>query len=128
MQTAFEAFAGVKIVSLVFACIGAALGITYTKEMTKRTALAAMLAGICSGGLGPEFISWSLAIPLPAVVNNVLALVCGIGGMFIVPGILKIWQGFSDDPWQFFDRFRSAFGKSKSGNDGNSGDKTGGQS
>lgn len=115
MNDAFEAISGVKVVALVFGFIGAALGISYTPEMTKRTAFAAMIAGIVCGGLGPEVASamWGT---MPAVMKNVIALVCGIGGMFIVPGFIAIWKGFAADPWGFIDRIR---GQRKSGgNDG----------
>lgn len=102
---------GVKVVALVFGFIGAALGITYTPEMTRRTAFAAMIAGIVCGGLGPELVQAVFASPMPMIIKNVIALVCGIGGMFIVPGFIAIWQGFAKDPWSFIDRIRGLRGK-----------------
>lgn len=106
MNETFETLSGIKVVSLVFAFIGAALGISYTPEMTKRTALAALMAGVVCGALGPELIAWGFNWKLPILINNIFALLCGVGGMFIVPGVLKAWRGFADDPWAFVDRLR----------------------
>ena len=111
MNETFEAVSGVKVVALVFGFIGAALGITYTPEMTRRTAFAAMIAGVVCGGLGPEAVQALFTAPLPMTVKNLIALVFGIGGMFIVPGFIAIWQGFAKDPWGFIDRIRGLRGK-----------------
>lgn len=106
MNDGFETLSGVKVVSLVFAFIGAALGISYTPDMTKRTAFAALIAGIVCGALGPELIAWSFNWKLPIIINNIFALLCGVGGMFIVPGVIVAWQGFANNPWTFIDRLR----------------------
>ena len=45
MNETFETITGVKVVALVFGFIGAALGISYTPAITKRTAFAALEAG-----------------------------------------------------------------------------------
>lgn len=108
MNDGFEAMSGIKIVSLVFAFIGAALGISYTPEMTKRTAFAALLSGVVCGALGPELIAWGFGWKVPLLINNIFSFICGIGGMFIVPGILMAWRGFATDPWAFIDRLRGA--------------------
>lgn len=97
---------GVKVVSLVFAFVGAALGIGYTPEITKRAAFAALVAGVTCGALGPEAVAWALGKPLPLIANNALAVVFGIGGMFIVPGVIRVWAQFRDDPFGWLDRFR----------------------
>lgn len=110
MNEGFETMTGVKVVSLVFAFIGAALGISYTPEITKRLAVAALIAGVTCGALGPEAVSYFWGKPLPLVVNNALAVVFGVGGMFIVPGIIRVWQAFRDDPFGWFDRFRGKGG------------------
>ena len=106
MNDGFETLSGVKVVSLVFAFVGAALGISYTPNMTKRTAFAALVAGVVCGALGPELIAWGFNWKLPIIINNVFALICGVGGMFIVPGLITAWQGFAKDPWAFIDRLR----------------------
>lgn len=117
MNDAFEAVSGVKVVALVFGFIGAALGVVYTPEMTRRSAFAAMIAGIVCGGLGPEGVQALFAAPLPMVVKNVIAMAFGIGGMFIVPGFIAIWQGFAKDPWGFVDRIRGLKNQPPKGGD-----------
>lgn len=95
---------GIKIASLVFGLVGAALGISYTPEMTKRQMAAAVLAGITCAGLCPQIVEqWYHLSP---IANNLLAFVFGIGGMFIIPGLLTLWRGFSQDPWAWLDRLR----------------------
>lgn len=111
MNEGFEALTGVKVVSLVFAFIGAALGIGYTPEITKRMAVAALIAGVTCGALGPEAVAYFYGKPIPLIVNNALAVVFGIGGMFIVPGLIRFWQDFRDNPLGFLDRFRGTGGK-----------------
>ena len=104
-----------KVVAPVFGFIGAALGISYTPEITKRTAFAALIAGVVCGGLGPEGVQALFTTPVPKVVKNVIALICGLGGMFIVPGLLVAWKGFATDPWAFIDRLRGLRGDKKDG-------------
>lgn len=112
MSDTLEAMTGVKVVSAVFALIGAGLGITYSPPLTKKLALGALLAGLVCGALGPEFAAWALAkslgiaTPLPLLANNALAVIFGIGGMFIVPGLVKFWQAFGADPFGWLDRMR----------------------
>ena len=115
MNETFETITGVKVVALVFGFIGAALGISYTPEITKRTAFAALIAGVVCGALGPEGVQALFANPLPMVIKNVVALICGLGGMFIVPGLLIAWKGFATDPWAFIDRLRGLRGGDKGG-------------
>lgn len=106
VENGFEATFGVKLVSLVFAFLGAALGITYTPEMTKRLAFAALLSGMLCGSFGPEVVNYFLATPLRPVLNNAIAVIFGIGGMFIIPGLMTFWRGFGTDPWGWLDKLR----------------------
>lgn len=96
--------AGVSAATLVFGAVGAALGIAYTPAMTRREMLAALLAGLACSAILPQLIAqW---IHLNPVANNALSFLFGIGGMFIVPGLLAAWAGFRTDPWAFIDRLR----------------------
>lgn len=97
-------FQGFELIAAVLGFIGAALGISYSPPMTKKEMFAALLAGVSCAVLGPALASQVYA--LPPIVNNALAFIFGIGGMFIVPGLLGLWRGFSVDPWAFIDRLR----------------------
>lgn len=102
----FETLSGVKVVALVFGCIGALLGISYSPPMSKQTAFAAIIAGIVCGGLGPQLLSWAFGWHLPVVADNAIAFISGVMGMFIVPGILVVGRNIAADPWSVIDRLR----------------------
>ena len=95
---------GFSVVSMVLGLIGAALGVSYSPPLTRREVFAALLAGVACAALVPQALQamWQL----PPVVNNVAAFFVGIGGMFIVPGIIAIWRSFAADPWSVIDRVR----------------------
>lgn len=107
----FEALAGVKVVTLVCAFIGAALGISYRPQITPRVAIAALVSGVFFGGFSPSLIEFAFAIKMPITVSNMTAAVCAIGGIFVVPGIISLWKSFFADPFAFLDKVRALFGK-----------------
>lgn len=92
------------MIASVLGFIGAALGISYSPPMTKKEMFAALLAGLVCGVLGPQLVSQLYQVP--PIVNNALAFIFGLGGMFIIPGLLAMWRGFAVDPWSFIDRIR----------------------
>lgn len=112
---AFEALSGVKVVTLVCALIGGALGISYTPNITPRIAISALFAAIVCGGFGPGLLEWGFNWRLPSVVSNMIAVIFGIGGIFIVPGIIAAWQDLIRDPVAFVGKLRSVFGANKGG-------------
>lgn len=99
---------GIKLVSLVFGIFGAALGISYAPKMTRSLAISALLSGLFCSGFGPEAISFFFYAgkPLTQLINNFFAGICGMLGMFFIPGIMKMGQMFKDDPWYLIDRLR----------------------
>ena len=101
---------GFELITAVLGFIGAALGISYSPPMTKKEMFAALLAGVVCAVLGPSLVMQ--VYTLPPIVNNALAFIFGIGGMFIVPGLLALWRGFASDPWAWLDKLR---GQSKAG-------------
>lgn len=110
MNDSFETLSGMKIVWLVLGFIGAALGIRYSPPMSKGDAIAALGAGVVCAGFGPPLFAFWFSWKLPPVADNALAFVCGILGMFVVPGILSVGREFAANPWSFFDKLRSVFG------------------
>ncbi len=99
---------GITLVSFIFACVGAVLGITWdhVPPLTRQQACFAMLSGLVCGVTFPSGVElvvqhyWQL--PVPTMLNNALAIVFGIGGMYIVPLVIGFWK----DPWALLDRFR----------------------
>ncbi len=101
------AAAGIKVVWLVFGFIGAALGVRYSPTMTKADALTALLAGVVCSGFGPPLLTTWFGWHMPPVVDNAIAFVCGIFGMFVVPGILNMGRAFVADPIAFIAKARA---------------------
>lgn len=97
--------AGIKLAWLVFGAVGALLGISYTPAMTSRQMIAALLAGISCASLAPQGV---LAVwpSLPPFAQGAIAFAFGIGGMYIVPGLLALWRAFAENPWSAIDRMR----------------------
>ena len=50
--------------------------------------------------------SW-FGFALPGKLIHALAFVFGIGGIFIVPGIIVLWRGFATDPLAWWDNITS---------------------
>ena len=97
---------GVTILSLIFGFIGAALGVSYTQQMTKKEAVAALGAGLACAALLPQLAASLIGMAFAPSVSNGLAFVCGILGMFIVPGLLTIGKKFRENPWWVIDWVR----------------------
>ena len=93
-----------ELITAVLGFIGAALGISYSPPMSKKEMFAALLGGVVCAVLGPQLVMQIYT--LPPIVNNALAFIFGIGGMFIVPGLLSFWRGFAVDPWGWLDKLR----------------------
>lgn len=101
------AAAGIKVVWLVFGFIGAALGVRYSPPMSKGDALTALLAGVVCAGFGPPLLTTWFSWHMPPIVDNAIAFVCGICGMFVVPGILNLGRAFAADPAAFITKARA---------------------
>lgn len=99
--------AGIKVVWLVFGFIGAALGVRYSPPMNKGDALTALLAGVVCSGFGPGLLTTWFGWHMPSIVDNAIAFVCGIFGMFVVPAILNLGRAFVADPFAFIAKARA---------------------
>lgn len=104
---------GISLVSVVLGFVGAVLGVSYMPPMSKKQLAAALVAGVVCAALAPGFASEAIAwwrekpvVPLPGAFNNVLAFVCGIGGMFIVPTVIVLFKSAHDNPMGFLDWIR----------------------
>jgi hypothetical protein len=94
---------GIQLMWVVLGFIGAALGISRMPPMTKRDLFFSLFSGVVCAAFAPQwtahFYRQSFGADIPVFMNNTVAFVLGIGGMFIVPGLIVFWQGFSKDPW-----------------------------
>lgn len=105
----FETFTGVKLVALVCGFVGGALGVIYTPQITPRMAVGACIAAVVCGGFAPAALEWGFNTRFPTVVTGIIGVVFGVGGMFIVPGLITAWKEFSADPAAFIKKWREIF-------------------
>lgn len=108
MNETIETMAGVKVVTMVFAIIGGLLGISYSPQITARAAFAACLSALVCGSLLPSAVGKYFGWEMSQLTSNGFAVIFGIGGMFIVPGILALWKAFAADPVGFLKKFVGA--------------------
>lgn len=101
---------GINLLWIVLGFIGAALGVSYMPPMNKKQLAGAMLSGLVCAALAPQwaghYYAKIIGEPTPAFMNNTVAFLFGIGGMFIVPAVLVFWTGFRDNPLGFIDWIR----------------------
>lgn len=110
-EFSFEATFGVKLVSVIFAFIASLLGLSVTTPgtITGRVAFTAIVGGILCGSLAPEAVRYFMTdhgAAMPMVINNGIAVIFGVGGMFIITGISTVWKDFGTNPWGLIDRLR----------------------
>lgn len=108
---------GIDLIWVVLGFVGAALGIAYMPKMEKSQLTAALLAGIMCAALGtpladaayismaPQWMNVDHG-HLPKIINNAMAFFLGIGGMFIIPGVIVFWRYGARNPFVIFDWIR----------------------
>lgn len=108
---------GIDLIWIVLGFVGAALGIAYMPKMEKPQLLAALVAGVACAMLATPlvdaiFVNWAPTWMnathdhLPHIINNAFAFFFGIGGMFIVPGIIVFWRSGAKNPFAIVDWLR----------------------
>lgn len=94
---------GIELMWVVLGLIGASLGISRMPTMTKRDLSFSLLSGVVCAAFAPQwaahFYHVYMGAEIPVFMNNTVAFIFGIGGMFLVPGVIVFWQAFSKDPW-----------------------------
>lgn len=94
---------GIELIWVVLGFLGAALGVSRMPPMNKWQLMSSLVSGIVLASQAPQwaaffYLKWTGAA-IPAFMNNTVAFFFGIGGMFIVPGVIVFWQEFGKDPW-----------------------------
>lgn len=93
---------GIDLIWVILGFLGAALGLSRMPPMNKWQLFTALISGVVFAAFAPQILL--LIWAAPPVIRNITAFVFGIGGMFIVPGIIVFWQAFATDPWGWFTR------------------------
>lgn len=115
---------GIQLIWVVMGIFGAAIGLGSLPRMTRKQLWTAVASGIVFSAMAPQwanhaYVHWlptwvnASGAPLPSFMSGTIAFVFGIGGMFIVPGIIVFWQGFSTDPWGWFHKLMDAINRAR---------------
>lgn len=100
---------GIELIWVVMGFIGAALGIGSMPPMSRRQMWVAFLSGLFFAAMAPQWADWGfqqwawanpMHEPMPRFMGNTLAFFFGVGGMFLVPGMIAFWR----DPWGVIDK------------------------
>lgn len=89
---AIENLAGVKVATLVFSFIGAAVSLSYAKEMTRGQAVTAVFAGTAVAVAAAPLALHYLGLPDP--FERGLAFFVGLMAMRAVPVLLSVVDRF----------------------------------
>lgn len=93
-ETAADSFAGIKYSVLIFSFLGAAISLSYAKEMTRTQALTAVVAGtIVAVSAAPLALHY---LGLPDAFERGLGFFAGLVAMRAVPILLSIVDRFRD--------------------------------
>ncbi len=113
---------GIQLIWVVLGIFGAAIGLGSLPQMNRPQLWTAVSSGIVCSAMAPQwanhaYVYWlptwinSSGDTLPSFMSGTIAFVFGIGGMFIVPGIIVFWQGFQDNPWGWFSKIMDAINR-----------------
>lgn len=88
----FENIAGVKVATLVASFVGAAVSLSYTKEMTRAQAITSVFAGTAVAVSGAPLALHYLGLPDP--FERGVAFFAGLVAMRAVPALLVVIDRF----------------------------------
>lgn len=91
-QSVVESVTGVKAATLVFSFVGAAVSLSYAKEMTRGQAITAVLAGTAVAVSAAPLALHYLGLPDP--FERGLAFFAGLVAMRAVPALLAVVDRF----------------------------------
>lgn len=91
-QSVVESATGVKVATLVFSFVGAAVSLSYAKEMTRGQAITSVLAGTAVAVSAAPLALHYLGLPDP--FERGLAFFAGLVAMRAVPALLAVVDRF----------------------------------
>lgn len=97
--TAEESLAGIKYGTLIFAFLGAAVSLSYAKELTRPQAVTAVLTGTAVAVMATPMALHYL--DLPASLERAVAFFAGLAAMRAVPVLFDLIDRLRDIklPW-----------------------------
>ena len=91
-NTAGDTIGGIKVATLIFSFVGAAVSLSYAKEMTRTQAVVAVLAGTAVAVAGAPLALHYMA--LPETFERGVAFFSGLLAMRGVPVVLSVVDRF----------------------------------
>lgn len=94
---------GIQLIWVVLGILGALLGIGSMPPMSNRQCWVALGSALVFSSYGPQWAAFIFAhwlpewmnpahAPMPSFMLGSVAFVCGVGGLFLVPGIITVWK------------------------------------
>lgn len=115
---------GIQLIWVVLGILGAAMGIGSMPPMSTKQCWVALGSGVFFASYGPQwasyaFVHWIPAWlnpahdPMPSFMTGSVAFFCGVGGLFLIPGVIAFWKNpreFVRDVWGAITTSRSKEG------------------
>lgn len=105
------AWGGMKLLHLILGTAAAGASLFFLPQFSGRALGATISCGILCAVGGTPALTWAFSAyydkALPGPVENVLAIALGVGGVYIVPGIQRLWESFRANPLGFLDWIRT---------------------
>jgi hypothetical protein len=113
---ATASWGGMKLLHLILGTMGAGASLFFLPQFSGlalgRTVTCGILCALVGTPLLKALFVRYLGEPIEGA-ENVVAVVLGVGGVYIIPGAQKAWTAFREDPFAIVDRLRG-----KGGNNG----------
>jgi hypothetical protein len=103
-------FGGMKLLHLIIGTAAAGVSLWFLPQFETKSLGATITCGMIASVLFTPAALWGFSayfsteqkiVSLPGPVENVLAAVFGIGGVYIIPGIAWAWKEVRNNPWGF---------------------------
>jgi len=92
-----------KYALLIAGFIGALLSLSFVRTLEVRYIYTALVTGSASAHYGAPVLGYALGIP--ANVLPGIGFLIGVMGMNLVPGLLRLSEEFSKNPFRFIKSF-----------------------
>lgn len=108
-------FAGMKLVHLILGTMGAGASLLFLPQFSGLVLGRTVFCGILAAVVGTPIATRLLEALYGRVVgdnvslsglDNIVAVALGVGGVYIIPAIQRLWQEGGSNPKGFFDRLR----------------------
>ncbi len=107
------AWGGMKLLHLTLSAAAAGASLFFVPQFSGRALGATVTCGILFGTAGPPAVAWAVSwytdgrAVMPGPVLNLVAIVLGIVGVYIIPALNKMGAAFAAKPFSFIPWFRS---------------------